>query len=95
MHFKSKEPVTVLGKQVKDTSKNDNYPLTKDQYKKIIENNNITDKTFNFTYKGESLAVSSNFNYDQTVINNSLENVLSTWSPENGTKTLERMNNTY
>jgi hypothetical protein len=91
MHFKRKTPITVVGAQVQDTSQNDNYPLTKEQYKQIIANNVITDKTFNFTYKGESLAVSSKFNNDQITIKKSIEKLLSNWSPENGTKSSERL----
>jgi hypothetical protein len=97
MHFykpKKSVPVTVLGKPVPvggDRIKNDNYPLKKSQYKTIADNV-ITDKTFNFTYGDKKLAVSSNFDYDQTTIKNSIEDLLSNWSPENGTKANDRFN---
>jgi hypothetical protein len=90
MHFQHKEPITVVGKPLIDPSSNNNYPLTKDQYKKIADNV-ITDKTFNFTYKGKEKAITSKFNNDSTTIKKSIEKLLNTWSPENGTKAFNKM----
>jgi hypothetical protein len=90
MHFKSNDPVTDFARPTPLPGSNDNYPLTKDQYKKIITNNAITDKTFNFTYKDESLTVSSGLNNDITTIKNSVEGLLSNWSADNGKKAAAR-----
>jgi hypothetical protein len=71
MHFKSDTPYTEIGKQ--NTS--GEYPLTKDQYKKMA-NNVITDIAFHFTYKGESLGVSSNLNKDTMIVKNSIDQLI-------------------
>jgi hypothetical protein len=75
MHFKSDTPYTEIGKPVKDMKTNDNYPLAKEQYTKMA-NNVITDIDFRFTYKGESLDVSSKLNYDSIIMKDSIDELI-------------------
>jgi hypothetical protein len=78
MHFISKAPITKLGVRVPDpirVDNNDGYPLTKEQYIDIA-NHVITDATFNFTYKGETEVLTSDFNRSSMVMKRSIDKML-------------------
>ena len=88
MHFIAKKPADVLGKPISsadDQKANQNYPLTKDQYKGIADGV-IADQTFNFSFNGKTQSVTSNFHNDTQAVKDSVNEMITNWSTQNGTQ---------
>ena len=93
MHFITVKPTTIIGKPVSDPSKNNNFPLTKDQYKDIA-NSVVTDTTFILSYGGQSKSFTTHFNKDAKIIHDVIQNdIIGNWTSKNGTNIANIMTN--
>ena len=79
------DSVVAMGNPLKNTSNNDNYPLKKEQYKKIAHYmGRIKDEKIALSYKGNVETFKLNITQYTKIAEKSINNLISNWSDPNG-----------